>query len=203
MGISIFQSFRSYNNLIDDAEWLLERTPQRSRGFLIRPVSRCEQDGLWIGEYGHGRSQIDRQDLIFSKNALSLSNIILDYSDRKIAGKAFMKKISVQVLKQKLKSRIIQDFKYYICPTDRFYKSCIHIEKVYEQLTKKYGKGLRIPYSQVAEEIEKTKPCEEVIVCPLMIPNLFERVLNLNKALKSRKLGETKLVDRSDTVEII
>jgi hypothetical protein len=200
--LSIFQNFRGYDNLLDDAEWLLERTPEKSRGFLIRPVSGSKRDGLWIGEYSHGRSQIDRQDLLFGNNAFALSKVISDYADHKIARKAFMKKITIQVLKKKLKSRVIQDFKYYICPTDRFYKSCVHVEKVYEQLTKKYGKGKRILYSQVAEEIEKTTPCEDVIVCPLMVPNLFERVLNLNKALKSRKLGETRLIS-SDTVEIV
>jgi len=201
-GVSIFQNFRGYNNLIDDAEWLLERTPQRSRGFLIRTVSTNGQDGIWIGEYDYNSSQIIRQDIIFDGNSFLLSKMISDYAAHKITEKRIMKKLAIDALKKKIKSKIVQDFKYYVCPIDRFYHSCIHIEKINETLKRKFEKGKKIPYSLVAEEIAKTKPCEEVIVCPLMVPNSFESVLNLNKALKSRKLGEIKIIS-PEIVEII
>jgi len=201
LGLSIFQNFRGYNNLIDDAEWLLERTPQKSKGFIIRPVSKSEREGIWIGEYSRIDSQIKRQDLIFDSDAYLLNKIISDYAHHKITEKKLIEKIAIDTLKKKLKSRIVQDFKYYTCPTDRFYHSCVHVKKIYEELMRKYGKSRKIPYSLVAEEIMKTKPCEDVIVCPLMVPNLFERVLNLNKALKSRGLGEIKFLS-PEIVEI-
>jgi hypothetical protein len=202
LGLSVFQNFRGYNNLTDDAEWLLERTSQKSRGFLIRPMSKDKEEGVWIGEYDYGGSQINRQELIFSKTASVLSRLISDYADHKITEKKFMKKIAINSLKKKLKSRIVHDFRYYVCPPDFFYRSCTHIDKVYEELTRKYGKGSKIPYMLVVEEIAKTKPCEDVIVCPLIVPNSFEGILNLDKALKSRKLGEVKLIT-SDMVKIV
>jgi hypothetical protein len=201
-GISIFPNFRSYDNVIDDAEWLLERTPQKSRGFIIRPVSRKTKEGIWIGEYNHRDNQINRQDFSFDEEASNLNKTISDYSSRRrIPEKKFRKEIDIDQLRKKLKSKIIQDFKYYTCPTDRFYQSCTHIEKVHAELTRKHGKGKKIPYDLVAQEITKTKPCQDVIVCPLMVPNLFERVLNLNKALKIRRLGEIKFIT-STTVEL-
>jgi hypothetical protein len=45
-------------------------------------------------------------------------------------------------------------------------------------------------------------PCGDVIVCPLLVPNSFERVLNLNKDLKSRELGELR-IKTSDIIEIV
>lgn len=201
VGLSVFQNFRGYNNLKDDSEWLLERTPQKSRGFLIRPVSRDDEEGIWIGEYNYGGNQIDRQDLIFGNVGSALSKLIAGYADRRISEKNFTVKITIESLKKKLKSSIIQEFKYYTCPPDLFYNSCTHVENVYRELIKKYGKDSGINYMLVADEIAKTKPCEDVIVCPLMVPNFFEGVLNLDKALKSRKLGAIELLT-SDTVKI-
>ncbi|MEM2111563.1 MAG: hypothetical protein QXX08_06765 [Candidatus Bathyarchaeia archaeon] len=202
LGISIFQNFRGYDNLIDDAEWLLERTPQKSRGFLIRPVNNDGRDGIWIGEYSYNSNKITRQDILFDRNASLLNKQISDYSAHKIAEKKMIKKLAIDVLKKKLKSEIVQNFKYYICPVDRFYYSCAHINKIYEALMRKYGRGKKILYSTVAEEIANTKPCEDVIVCPLLTPNTFERILNLKKAFKARKLGETLFIS-SDTMKII
>jgi len=201
IGLSIFQNFRGYNNLTDDAEWLLERTPQKSKGFLIRSVSRDNEEGIWIGEYNYGGNQIDRQDLIFNNVGSALSKLIAGYADRRISEKKFMEKIAIESLKKKLKSSIIQEFKYYTCPPDLFYNSCIHMEKVYRELIKKYGKDSRINYMLIVEEIARTKPCEDVIICPLMVPNFFEEVLNLDKALKSRQLGAIEFLT-SDTAKI-
>jgi len=200
-GISVYPNIRSYDNAVDDAEWLLERTPQKSRGFIIRPVTKNQKQGIWIGEYNHDGNQIERQNLVTDEQAQKLGKTITDYSDRKISEKKLIERIQIDQLRKKLKSSIIQDFKYYTCPTDRFYQTCSHIPKAYTELTRKYGKGTRIPYTLIAQEIARTKPCQEVTVCPLMTPNLFERVLNLNKALKTRKLGEMKSIT-SDTVEI-
>jgi len=201
IGISVYPNIRSYDNLTDDAEWLLERTPQKSRGFIIRPITKNKQEGIWIGEYNHNSNQINRQDLLFTKEATKLGKTITDHSHRKTTERRLMKEIEINQLKNQLESRIIQDFKYYTCPTERFYQTCTHIERVYTELTRKHGKGNRIPYTLVAQEIAKTKPCQDVIVCPLMTPNLFERVLNLDKALKSRKLGEIRFIT-SDIMEI-
>ena len=202
LGISIFQNYRGYNNLADDAEWLLERTPQKSRGFIIRPVRKVQQDGLWIGEYDYRGNQINRQELLFDSDTSIFCVTIKNYVAHKVSEKRLMERLSLENLRKTLKSTIVNDFRYYICPSTRFYHSCMQVERVYGELVKKFGKGKTVPYSEVAREIENAKPCEDVIICPLMVPNLFERVLNLNNALKIRKLGEIKFTT-SDNVEIV
>jgi hypothetical protein len=202
IGVSIFQNFKGYNNLADDAEWLLERTPQKSRGFIIRPVRKDQQDGIWIGEYDYRGNQISRQELLLDSEASAFCLMIKNYSINRISERKLMEKLSIEGLRKTLKSAIVKDFRYYVCPFNRFYHSCIQVDRVYDELIGKYGKGKKIPYSEVAREIENAKPCEDVIVCPLMVPNLFERVLNLNNALKTRKLGEI-IFTTSDNVEIV
>ena len=202
LGVSLFQNFKGYNNLADDAEWLLERTPQKSRGFIIRPVRKDHQDGVWIGEYDYRGNQINKQEFLFDSDASAFCVMIKNYSAHKISEKRLLEKLSIKDLRKILKSTIVKDFRYYVCPVDRFYHSCMQVDRVYDALLKKYGRGKKVPYSEVAREIECAKPCEDVIVCPLMVPNLFERVLNLNNALKIRKLGEIKFTT-SDNVEII
>ncbi len=202
LGISIFQNYKGYSNLADDAEWLLERTPQKSRGFIIRPVRKGQQDGLWIGEYDYRGNQINKQELLFDSDASIFCVTIKKYVAHKVSEKKFMEKLSLENLRNTFKSTIVNDFKYYVCPSTRFYYSCMQVERVYDILVEKFGKAKKVPYSEVAREIENTKPCEDVIVCPLMVPNLFERVLNLNNALKIRKLGEIKFTT-SDNIEIV
>jgi hypothetical protein len=202
LGASFFQNYKGYNNLADDAEWLLERTPQKSRGFIIRPVRKGKREGLWIGEYDYRGNQINRQEFLFDSDASAFCLMIKNYVAHRISEKRLFEKLSIEGLRKTLKSTIVKDFRHYTCPADRFYHSCIQVDRVYNELIKKYGKGKKVPYSEVGREIESTKPCEAVIVCPLMTPNLFERVLNLNNALKSRKLGEIRFTT-SDMVEII
>jgi len=201
-GISIFQNIRGYNNLTDDAEWLLERTPQKSRGFILRPISKDGQEGIWVGEYTHAGNQITRQDLIYNRNGSAMSKMISDYAAHKITERKLIRKLNIRRLKKSLKSKVIQDFRYYVCPSDLFYPSCAHVTRLYEALIHRFGKGKKIHYALIAEEIAKTKLCEDVILCPLRVPNLFERVLNLNKALKSLGLGEIRLIT-SDMVELV
>jgi hypothetical protein len=202
LGVSFFQNFRGYNNLADDAEWLLERTPQKSRGFIIRPVHKNKQNGIWIGEYDHRGNQVGRQDFLFGQEASAVSMLIENYSRQKVSEKRFEEKLAVEELKKKLNSEIVRGFKYFTCPSNRFFHSCIHVDRVYRELAQKFGIGIKVPYSLVAKEIEKIKPCEDVVVCPLTVPNLFERVLNLSKALKARRIGDVKFTTL-DMVEII
>jgi len=201
-GISIFQNLRGYDSLLDDAEWLLERTPRRSRGFLMRVVVKKEKKGIWIGEYNQGEKQIGRQDFVFGDPAEAVSKIILDYVNQKISEENLLEKIKVESLRKHLNSRILRDFKHYYCPTYRFLHECPYAEKMYSKLIERYGRGKKIPYSLLAEEIEKAETCEDVIVCPLSAPNLFERILNLNKAFKTRKLGEIRFI-APDFIEIV
>jgi len=198
-GESFFQDFRGYGNLLDDAEWLLERTSQRSWGFMIRPVIDGERYGLWIGEYAPHNNQIVREEIIFDRSSSSISKLLFNYADHKISERKLSKKLALDTCKKKLKkSKIIQDFKHYICPIERFYKDCPHIERIYKIIKEKYGLGAKIRYSLVAEIIASIKPCEDVILCPLFSsPNTFERIISLNKALRSRKLGEIKIIDRN------
>jgi len=201
-GVSIFQNFRGYDSLLDDAEWLLERTSTKSRGFLMRIVIKNGENGIWIGEYTQGRRRIGRQDFIFEDSVKTISKIIMDYMNGRISEKNLLEKIKVENLRKHLKSRIIRDFKYYHCPSYRFLYDCPYVEKMYSKLTEMYGKGKKIPYSLLAEEIERIERCRDVIICPLSAPNMFERILNLNKALKTRKLGEIKFT-APDFIEIL
>ena len=199
-GISIFQNFRGYDSLLDDAEWLLERTHCRSRGFLIRVVMKGQKTGLWIGEYLYGKKGIVRQELIFQGHAGNISKAILDYASGRISEDDLLRRIRIENLRE-LKSNVIRDFKYYYCPSNRFLYECSYVNEIYSRLVEKYGREKRIPYSLLAREIEKIKPCRDVIICPLAASNIFERILNLNRALKTRKIGEIKFVS-PDFVEI-
>ena len=198
-GESFFQDFRGYGNLLDDAEWLLERTSQRSWGLMIRPITDGERHGLWIGEYAPHSNQIIREEIVFSENSSSISKLLLDYANHRISEKKLSKKLTLDALKRKLReSKIVQDFKHYTCSSERFYKKCPYIEKIYKAIKEKYGLGAKIRYSLVAEIIAGIKPCEDVIICPLLSsPNTFERIINLNRALRSRKLGEIKIIDQN------
>ncbi|HIE19017.1 TPA: hypothetical protein EYP75_04760 [Candidatus Bathyarchaeota archaeon] len=193
-GVSIFQNFRGYDSLRDDAEWLLERTSRKSRGFLIRVVIKNGKRGIWIGEYTQETKQIGRQEFIFGDSAETVSKMISDHVNRKISEENILEKIKIENLRKHLNSKIIRDFKYYYCPSYHFLYECPYVDKIYSELTEKYGKGKKIPYSLVAEEIELIETCEDVIVCPLSVSNLFERILNLNRAFKTRKLGEIKFI---------
>jgi len=200
-GISIFQNFRGYDSLLDDAEWLLERTHCKSRGFLIRVVMKGKKRGLWIGEYLHGKKGIVRQELIFQGYAENISRIILEYAGGRVSEENLLRRIRIENLRE-LDSKVIHDFKYYYCPSNRFLHECPHVNDVYSRLVKKYGGEKWIPYSLLALEMEKIEPCKDVIICPLVASNMFERILNLNRALKIRRIGEIRFVT-PDFVKII
>ncbi|MFQ6095363.1 MAG: hypothetical protein ACE5NN_04395 [Candidatus Bathyarchaeia archaeon] len=191
-GISIFQNFRGYDDPVDDAEWILERNP-KTKGFLIRPVSNESRKGLWIGEYAQDGISIRQCEVLYDKGALQANSLIENYINHKITEREMVKKLNVNRLKKKLNSEIIRNFKYYGCPPDHFYDICGEVKRVYESLKEKYGDRM-IPYSQVADDIPTTVRCSDVIVCPLKASNAFERIHNLNRALKSRKIGEVEFV---------
>jgi len=201
-GVSIFQNFRGYDSLLDDAEWLLERTSRKSRGFLMRVVIKNGKRGIWLGEYTHGERQISRQDFIFEDSAETVSKMIMDYVNGKVSEENLLRNIRIENLRKHLNSRILRDFKHYHCPSYRFLYECPYVDKVYSRLTERYGRGKRIPYSLLAEEIERIETCKDVIICPLSVSNLFERILNLNKAFKTRKLGEIRFI-APDFIEIV
>jgi hypothetical protein len=121
--------------------------------------------------------------------------------NKKISEESLLRRIRVENLRKSLNSEILRDFKHYRCPSYRFLHECPHVDKIYSRLTERYGKGEKVPYSLVVEEIEGMETCEDVIVCPLFVPNLFERLLNLSKAFKSRRLGEITFAE-PDFVEI-
>lgn len=202
-GRFIFRDVRGYGNLLDDAEWLLERTPQRSWGFMIRPIIQDGFCGLWVGEYKPDINQVIREEILFSKGSSAISKLLLKYVENKVSEKEINRRVNVDVLKRMLpESNIIQNFKYYICPEEKFYEKCPYIERIYRILGEKYGLFARLHYSQVAEIISNINKCQDVLICPLLAsPNTFERILILNKVLKSRKIGEVKVVDKS-TVKV-
>ncbi|MFQ6096050.1 MAG: hypothetical protein ACE5NN_07890, partial [Candidatus Bathyarchaeia archaeon] len=192
-GVSIFPNFRGYDNLVDDAEWILERNPE-SNGFILRPVSDGSHNGLWIGEYTYHSNEIRRHETLFDENAERISRLIMRYASREVSERELMKKLRIDLLKRRLKSEIVQDFRYYVCPDDFFYYRCGNIEIVYRSLKEKYGKNIRAPYSSVADDILTLSRCPDVVNCPLKAPNAFERIYNLNRALRSRGIGEIKFV---------
>ena len=202
LGVSIFQNFKGYNDLVDDAEWLLERTSQKSRGFILRPLRKNNSDGLWVGEYDQRGNQVNRQEFLFDPEAQNLCSTMKNYVLHKVSERKLLERLSIESLRKTLKSSIVRDFRFYACPAERFYRSCVQVDRIFAELVKKYGRGAKVHYFEVAKEIEKANPCVDVVVCPLMAPNLFERVLNLNNALRVRKLGEIKFTG-SDNVEIL
>jgi len=189
-GVSVFQNFMGYNNPMDDAEWVLERNPQ-TRGFILRPVSIGERDGLWIGEYTN--NGIVQCEVLCDKGASLITRLITNYAQRKVPERRFIERLNISLLKEKLRSEIVQRFKYYECPSDRVYHTCDEVEKVYEALKEKYGNN-RVPYSNVADEILAVARCSEAVICPFRASNAFERIYNLNKVLKARGFGEIKFV---------
>jgi len=189
-GVSIFQNFRGYDDAIDDAEWILERNP-KTKGFILRPVFYGDKDGLWIGEYTHNGNTVNRYEVLYDKAALQIVRLITYYARRKITEREIMENLSINLLKEKLRSEIVRSFKYYECLVDHFYYMCGEYKKIYKFLKEKYG-GEKVPYSKVADDILSLAKCSEAIVCPLKAPNAFERIYNLNKALKIRELGEIK-----------
>lgn len=204
IGALFFQNFRGYGNLSDDAEWLLERTPQRSWGFLMRPIVHNELYGLWIGEYGPVSNRVIREERLFDENSSAISRILLKYGDGEVDEGEVYRRLTIKSLKRRLpNSKIIRDFKYYFCPRERLYRDCPHVERIYRAIKERYGVGARIHYSAVADIIFSMKPCDDIIICPLhSSPNKFESIIKLNMALRSRKIGEIKIIDRS-LVEIV
>jgi len=200
-GVSIFRNFRGYDSLLDDAEWLLERTTSKSQGFLMRVVIKDGARGLWIGEYLQGRNQIYRQELIFGDSAEEIAELFIDYAEGRIPEGDFLDKVKIDNLRRHLKSRIIRDFKYYGCPSDRFLYECPHVNKIYIRLVRKYGRGVKVPYSLIVKEIRLEERCNDAILCPLADSNALERILNLNRALKTRGIGEIRFVS-PDFIEI-
>ncbi|MEM2985317.1 MAG: hypothetical protein QXL24_08845, partial [Candidatus Jordarchaeaceae archaeon] len=96
LGVSIFQNYKGYNNLVDDAEWLLERTSQKSRGFIIRPVRKCQKCGIWIGEYDYRGNQINRQELLFDSNTEIYCTMIENFARKRVSEKKIMEKFSLE-----------------------------------------------------------------------------------------------------------
>jgi hypothetical protein len=203
LGTLFFRDFRGYGNLLDDAEWLLERTPQKSWGFMIRPLIEGERYVLWIGEYGPHTNQIIREEIISDRRASSISKTLFNYANREISERSISKKITIENCKRMLPgSKIIQGFKHYICPRERFYKGCSRINEIYRVIRERCNPGTKIRYSALAEAISKIKPCDDVIICPLLLSsNSFEKIIALNETLKRQGLGEIKIINR-DMVEI-
>lgn len=191
-GISIFQNLRGYNDSVDDAEWILERNP-KTKGFILRPVTRGDEDGLWIGEYTYNSNAVIGHEVLCDEAARQVGKSIRNYARRGIAERRIMEKLNINLLKEKLRSQIVQRFRYYECPIDQFYYTCGEVEKTYEVLSEKY-RDEKVPYSRVADEILATAECSEAVICPLRTPNAFERIYNLNRALKSRGIGEIRFI---------
>lgn len=191
-GISLFQDFRGYDDPIDDAEWILERNP-KTKGFILRPVSQEDKEGIWIGEYTHNGNTITRYEVLNDKEALETAELMARYAQRRIAERNLIGKLNIKSLKEKLRSPIVRDFKYYRCPVEHFYYTCNEVKKTHESLKEKYG-DRKTPYSKVADDIPATAQCSEAVICPLKATNAFEKIYNLDRALRNRGLGEITFI---------
>lgn len=198
-GRLVFRDVRIYENLLDDAEWLLERTQQKSWGFMIRPIIQEKQYGLWIGEYMPDNSRVILEEILFSKGSSAISKLLFKYSENKVSEKEVNRRVNVDTLKKMLpESNIIRDFKYFTCPEERFYNRCPCIEEIYRVIGERYGYAPRLYYSRVAEIISSVNKCHDIIICPLQAsPNALERIFVLNRILQSRRIGEIKIINRS------
>ena len=199
-GVSIFPNFRGYNNPVDDAEWLLERS-MISRGFILRPIVREGRHGLWIGEYTRSNSEVTRSEEVYDDDASKIHQLMVKYMSKEASERRLLEKLSITSLKR-MESQIIRGFKYYVCPPGHFYHKCREVERVYGLLREKYGSGGKVFYSLVADDILRIIQCEDAVVCPLKAPNALDRLHNLGKAVRSRGLGELRFIERS-FVEII
>lgn len=200
-GRIIFRGVRGYGNLLDDAEWLLERTPQRTWGFMIRSIINNGQYGLWIGEYTPSSDKVTREETIFSRGSSTLSKLLLKYDNGIISEKEINRRINdVETLRKLLpESNIIRDFQYFVCPKERLYSRCPHVGEIYEALKERYYSAGRLHYFQAAEIMSKINKCRDVIICPLTAsPNALESLLLLDKVLRNRKIGCIRIVDRNN-----
>ncbi|MEM1514799.1 MAG: hypothetical protein QXH24_01925 [Candidatus Bathyarchaeia archaeon] len=195
-GRLIFRNVRIYENLLDDAEWLLERTPQRSWGFMIRSIIKEKHYGLWIGEYMPDNNKVIREEMLFSKGSSVISKILLKHSENRVSDKEVDRKINIDTLKKMLpESNIIRDFKHFTCPEERFYNRCPCIEEIYKIIGERCSYAPRLYYSRVAEIIFRVNKCHDVIICPLQAsPNALERIFVLTKILQSRRIGKIKVI---------
>ncbi|MEM0050558.1 MAG: hypothetical protein QXW39_08525 [Candidatus Bathyarchaeia archaeon] len=198
-GKLVFRDFRGYGSLLDDAEWLLERTQQRSWGFMLRPVIQNGCYGLWIGEYMPNNNRVIREEIIFSKASSKISKLLMRYAEDKASERKIDRIMDISVLKKMLpESNIIRGFKYYICPEDWIYKRCPYAKEIYRAIEEKYGSSIKLYYSRVAEMMPSINKCDDVLICPLLAsPNAFERILILNNILRSSKIGEIKVLDKN------
>ncbi|HIE14455.1 TPA: hypothetical protein EYP70_04210 [Candidatus Bathyarchaeota archaeon] len=187
-GVSVFTNFRGYDNVVDDAEWLLERN-MTSKGFVLRPIMKRGKLGLWIGEYANSNGEILRSEEVFDEEAKRIHRKLLRYSSKRSTERTFIEEFPIYTLK-KMDSWIIRSFKYYICPPIYFYSECREIPRIYKMMREKYVDCNKILYSQLADDIFKVIKCENVVICPLKTPNALERLLNFNRAIRSRSLGE-------------
>jgi len=200
-GISIFPNLRGYDDPVSDVEWVLERNPS-SKGFILRPIVCDGRYGLWIGEFTGYGNEVTRHEETYDREASRISRLIMKYSSHEITERKLIEMLSIDALKRRLKSDIIRGFKYYTCPRERFYQSCGEVGRIYRELKGRYGKGRRISYSSIADEIAEMVRCEDVVVCPLKAPNAFERIHNFDRALKSRGIGGIKFV-KPGIIEIL
>ena len=199
LGVSVFKNLRGYDDPIDDAEWLLERNPM-SQGFIIRPVSDGYRDGLWIGAYRQGLSRIVRHEVLYDEGAREIADLIKRYHYGEVGEREFMGRMNIEFIKGRIDSPIVHEFRYGRCPQDHYYYVCGEVDRVYNVLLERFG-GRRIPLSCMADLVLEENKCSNATLCPLKVSNAFERIYNLNRALKIRRKGEIIFND-DGTVEV-
>jgi len=177
--ISIFNNLRAFNNLTTDAEWVLERSSKTS-GFIVRPIGNVDEEGLWIGEYR--KNTITREERFYDEDVKTIRKIVEGCKDEEDV----KKKLGIDILKEKLKSEIVQDFRYFWCPEEKGILKCPNVEVIRDSLRNESenSKGV-IRCFEVVDAISKHNSCPYTnMYCPLKDPNEYNRVLSYIKLLK-------------------
>jgi len=186
---------KGFNDLIEDAEWLLERTSTKINGFIIRPIRNGDGEGLWIGEYI--ANKITREEKIYDENARKIRKIIEEYDAE---GEEDIKnKIGIDLLREELKSKIVQDFRYFWCPEKREILKCPNIETIRNKVrgeTKKSDGTIRdFEIAGIINDVNKNNPCPHTnMYCPLRDPNEFNRVINYERMVRKYHNDKIKLI---------
>ncbi|MCX8171927.1 MAG: hypothetical protein N3E47_08255, partial [Candidatus Bathyarchaeota archaeon] len=127
----------------------------------------------------------------------AIGRLLFDYAEHRVEERKIRRIVTIDTCKKKIRgSSIIQSFKHYTCTTKRFYEYCPHVEETYRAIRDRYGLGAKVHYSLILDVISNVKQCDDVLICPFLSrPNPIERIIVLNEALRSRKLGEIKIID--------
>lgn len=195
--LELVAGFSLMNDLVEDLDYILFMNRfVNSKGIALRPISNNNQIGLWVAEYEVGKdrnSKIINQTIVYD-DVTDICKTLERYLSKGISFGELKEKLTIDLLKEKIKVGFVQNFKftYLFCP--RYRKlHCKNINGIYEELKDLAGNN-GISYIDAAKIISKYDNCHDVIVCDLKEPNELSRVMNfLNLAGERITFANSKL----------